>query len=410
MSELVIPITTVDAVKPHPNADRLEVAVVGGWQVCVGKGSMQAGDRIIYVQPDAMVPERTAELWGVAPYLGKDGRVKAIKLRGEPSFGFAVPIKDEYARVIASHYGSKPVALGTDVSAAFGITKYAPPVRSTRPGGMAGDTMPENPKFTRYTDMVNLRHYPDLFDGLRVVVTEKIHGTNSRVGVIDGERVAGSNRVQRRHPSDVSSALYLRQWDRHCADWNESLPRWKRWTHRHLNWPMVPPMSETVDQRNPGSSVYWQPWDIEGVEALLTGLGKVHRQVILYGEIYGPSIQALGYGVPAGQTQYRAFDLMLDGRYVDHDVLEALCGAFCVETVPVIASGLFSLDDIKRMSEGPTTLNGETHYREGVVVRTATEGRAPVGRLIAKYVSDTYLTGGGDAAEDLASDAQEAVA
>ena len=32
MSELIIQPTVIEAIKPHPNADRLEIAVIGGWE------------------------------------------------------------------------------------------------------------------------------------------------------------------------------------------------------------------------------------------------------------------------------------------------------------------------------------------------------------------------------------------
>jgi hypothetical protein len=99
--------------------------------------------------------------------------------------------------------------------------------------------------FSEYTHIANLRHYPDLIgsDEL-VVVTEKLHGTNSRIGIIDGEWVAGSHRVQ----------------------------------------------------RGEADALYWSPKSQPGVEALITALAKHHRQVILYDEILGSDVQSLDYG------------------------------------------------------------------------------------------------------------------
>jgi hypothetical protein len=38
MSTVVVTTRTIAEIKPHPNADRLELAVVGGWQTVVPKG------------------------------------------------------------------------------------------------------------------------------------------------------------------------------------------------------------------------------------------------------------------------------------------------------------------------------------------------------------------------------------
>ena len=84
MSSLIVPIAAIDAVMPHPNADRLEIAVIKGWQVIVSKGTYQPGDRVIYVPPDAVVPVAWSDQWNVTKYLQK-GRVRCARLRGEPS-------------------------------------------------------------------------------------------------------------------------------------------------------------------------------------------------------------------------------------------------------------------------------------------------------------------------------------
>src|SRR5208283_969530 len=46
--------------KIHPNADRLEVAEVGGYSVCIGKGDFRDGELGIYIPPDSIVPQTEA--------------------------------------------------------------------------------------------------------------------------------------------------------------------------------------------------------------------------------------------------------------------------------------------------------------------------------------------------------------
>lgn len=402
MSELHVPLTTVDSVRRHPNADNLDIAVIKGWQVVVRRDSMQAGDPVIYVGPDCIVPDEWATKWGVKVHLDKGNRVKAIKLRGEPSFGFAIPLSDPDVKRVAATY----TVLDGNYAAAFGITKYVP----LPPGGPSGDSMPENALFSRYTDIVNLRHYPAMFDDTTVVVTEKIHGTNSRIGVINGERVAGSHRVQRRHPDDARGMLIRASYTRHYDAWYASLSWWKRWLHDNDWFIACPSLPEVVNKTNPGTATYWLPWEIDGVETMLEALGERYRQVILYGEIYGPAIQAMGYGVPEGKVEYRAFDLMLDGKYQDYRTFAALCSTFGVPMAPLLATGNLSYDELKILSEGATTLNDMSHIREGIVVRSTTESTHPkLGRMVAKLVADSYLCAKGDVAEDLSNDAADMV-
>jgi RNA ligase (TIGR02306 family) len=130
------------------------------------------------------------------------------------------------------------------------------------------------------------------------------------------------------------------------------------------------------------------------VRHLLDYLGQSHRQVILFGEVYGSKIQSFSYGYK-GKLGYRAFDLLIDGRYVDWPDFVALCQQFDVEIIPVVATIPFTLNDVKQFSEGKTLLmDQDPHIREGLVVKPIRERTQPkIGRVVLKYVSDSYLFG-----------------
>lgn len=142
-------------------------------------------------------------------------------------------------------------------------------------------------------------------------------------------------------------------------------------------------------QRGEADEVYWSPR--KHAEKLVEALGKYHRQVVLYGEILGSDVQSLDYGYK-GHEGYYAFDLMIDGRYVDFETFNITCHYYDVPQVPVLAYIYFDLDEIREMSKGITTLPVARHIREGVVVKPLIERHDPkVGRAIMKYVSDDYL-------------------
>jgi RNA ligase (TIGR02306 family) len=130
------------------------------------------------------------------------------------------------------------------------------------------------------------------------------------------------------------------------------------------------------------------------VRTLIDALSESKRQVILFGEIYGSKIQSFHYG-HKGTLGFRAFDLLVDGRYMNWPDLVATCQQFGVETVPVVATIAFDLAEVKRYSEGKTLLlSQDAHIREGLVVRPQIERTDPkIGRVILKYVSDSYLFG-----------------
>jgi RNA ligase (TIGR02306 family) len=142
----------------------------------------------------------------------------------------------------------------------------------------------------------------------------------------------------------------------------------------------------------------WFPLTLAEVEALLGGLSaKGHQRAVLYGEVFGPGIQAYQYGQRA--MSFRAFDLMVDDRYLDYDAFLALCGEHGVAVAPEIYRGPFSLAAIRKVSEGDSKVGGK-EGREGVVVKPVRERYDPeIGRVILKYIGDSYLFGKA-AAED----------
>ena len=339
MAECIVEVCRIEKVFPHSNADALELVHIKGWQCVVPLSKYREGELVTYIPIDSMIPLEHSERWGITKYLSVKsgaealeppaGRVKCARLRGEPSFG-----------VIVERENPDWVE-GQDVKEFYGITKYIPPLKPS-----AGDAERPHPLFVEYTDIENLRNFPDVLEeGEEVIVTEKIHGTNARVGYIEGEAMAGSMSVRRKRPESLEEMAV---------------------------------------------STYWFPFYLPGVKAMLEALRADHAQVILFGEVFGSKIQDLHYGCK-GALGFRAFDLLLNGKYADADRFLALCATYGVETVPVLYRGAYSLDKIKELSAGNTTL-ADVHIREGVVVKPVLERVHPkVGRVAMKYIGDQYL-------------------
>lgn len=174
-----------------------------------------------------------------------------------------------------------------------------------------------------------------------------VHNTNCRVGMVEGTPMAGSMELRRKMP-------------------------------------------ETEEDKK--TNTYWFPWTLDSVGRFLNVFGSSYKQVVLFGEVYGTGIQkGYNYDVTPGKVGFRAFDLLVDGRYVDHDFFMEKCKEYGIETAPVLYRGPFSLQAIRNVADGPTTI-GDGHIREGVVVRPVKERRHPsVGRLVMKYLGDEYL-------------------
>lgn len=115
----------IKSVVAHPNADRLDLVEILGYQCVTERGLHYAHDLIIYIQPDSVFPENTKWAEGYRKY--SPGRIKAVKLRGEWSEGVILPMKD-FLDAINKIYTIEDFPEGTDVSTLLGITHYEPPL------------------------------------------------------------------------------------------------------------------------------------------------------------------------------------------------------------------------------------------------------------------------------------------
>lgn len=331
-TEIRATVFTIESIKPHSNADKLEVVTALGWQVVTAKGLHKVGDRCVYIQPNSLIPDVWSEKWGVKAYLKgpEHNRVGQIRLRGEPSFGFIVGIPDGDWKD------------GDNLSDFFGIQKYEPPIKTT-----CGDAEKDHPLFPQYTHIENLRNFPDVFiPGEEIVATEKIHGTSSRSGSVENELMAGSMELRRKRP--------------------ENEENWK-------------------------SNTYWFPLSLPAIRNMIETEGKLHKQFIVFGEVYGSNIQKDYNYDTHGHVGFKVFDILIDGKYLSYDDATRICKEYGVEIVPLLYRGPFSLEAIKKIADGPTTL-GNGHIREGTVVRPIKERRHPqVGRLVMKYVGAEYI-------------------
>ena len=337
-SDLVVPIVRLENVRTHPGADKLDICDVLGYQMVIPRGQHKSGDLAVYIPAETLVPSYWAEKWGILPHLkgSQKNRVGRVRLRGEPSFGLIVGTE------WLSH-GER--AVGDNVALEFECKKYEPPAKIGC-ADMASYDADIDPFFAKYTDIQNGRLFTSVFQNDETVVaTEKIHGRNNRVGVVGTTEVAGSHTTRKKRPADED-------------------------------------MKTNYD---------WFPYTLESIRSLLQDLKlRGAHAVVLYGEVFGPNVQSLDYGLTKGKLGYRAFDLSVDGKYVSHTDFQFLCKQFDVPTVPVLYEGQYSLAKIKEIADGKTTL-GADHIREGTVVRPVQERTDPkIGRAILKFIGTEY--------------------
>ena len=90
-------VAKVESVIKHPNADTLDICMVGGWKCVTRKDEFEPGELVVYISIDSWVPHE------LAPFLSrgkeprefngvKGERLRTIKLRNEISQGLILPV------------------------------------------------------------------------------------------------------------------------------------------------------------------------------------------------------------------------------------------------------------------------------------------------------------------------------
>lgn len=322
-------------IESHPNADALEMAVVGGYKAIVRKGDLKTGDLAVYIPEQAILPNNIIEEMGLEGRLAgsNKNRVKAVRLRGELSQGLVY--KPDWEESVYETLFNKKV----NIAKSLNILKWRPEI----PIHMSGQLVPA-PSLIRWSDVENIKRYPDLFSHEEMVsVTEKIHGTCFLL-TLDTER----EEVYVSSKGNGGKSLALVESD---------------------------------------TNLYWRAAKKYNLAQVAENIARDNlvRKVGIFGEVFGKGVQDLHYGL--NDIDFRAFDVALEGSsglsWAQHDYLK-----MHLPTVPLLYFGFYDYDGIASLAEGMETISGtEAHIREGVVVRNVLGERK-----IAKFINPDYLT------------------
>lgn len=314
----------------------------------VRRGTIAENDLVVYFPPDLELPPFVSHSLGVIEYLKKFKVVKAVKLRGQPSMGIALPLNTPGFEKLVKHleqefWTGDSSGEGTDLDWYFGSKRFVPVLNEKIKKSM-GQEMQSHPLLTKYTDIERFERHRFAFNQDEdVVISEKIHGTNCRLACIGGQLIAGSHNTQRAE----------------------------------------------VTEEEANNNFYWFPFTIPNVREMVRELGETHAQVILFGEVYGKGVQG-GFTYGKEGLSFAAFDLMLNGVYVDYNKFINLTGTYGVPTVPIDYNGPYSEDYIALFRDAPSWYaNGQ--IREGIVIKPRQERlQGRLGRLILKAINPEY--------------------
>ena len=193
---IIVKITNVEK---HPNADSLQIVKLFGTQ-CITGMDTKVGNLMIYFDSNLKLsPEylkynnlyRHAELNEDTTKIGyfeNNGRVKAIKLRGEFSDGVLMPLESlKYAVPNGTSFKE-----GSEFNELFGnkiCEKYITPVKTPGVPGSRKNrgrkSHPTSPMFVEHWDTSQfMRSQKDIPSNTIVYIEEKEHGTSNRTAKV----------------------------------------------------------------------------------------------------------------------------------------------------------------------------------------------------------------------------------
>jgi RNA ligase (TIGR02306 family) len=311
----VATIEYIKDIQPHPNADKMDIAIVKGWKVCIKKNEYKIGDLCIYVNTDTELKECSQYEF----LRNKNFRIKPIKLRGQLSEGIIFPIS------LLKEFGHDVIVLnenveGTDVSEFIGAKHYEKPI----PTNLAGKIIGHLPSFIKKTDEENLENVIGVLNELKnkpYYITVKVDGSSGTFYINNGKYGVCSRNL------------------------------------------------ELLEEEKNGFFRVSKKYDIENK---LKAYFK-DKNVAIQGEVYGPGIQ--NNLLDVREISFCVFNLWdIDNRkYFDYVDIKNFCVSTQIPMVDVIKEGDsfdLSFEELQSISNKLKYASG--NVAEGIVVRPKT--------------------------------------
>lgn len=194
-------VVKVENLRPHGNADRLQIATFFGNDTCVGLNTV-LGEIGIYFPTDLqlsveycdannLVRKKDENGNNIGGYMDPDKRnVTAVRLRGERSDGLYMPLSS----LVFTGVNLDDVNVGDTIDIVNGVEicrKYIPRGNKRRGGGQSDGNRTRKkkvavaPLFCEHADTEQLAYNLSAFrPGDQIEVTLKMHGTSQRTGYL----------------------------------------------------------------------------------------------------------------------------------------------------------------------------------------------------------------------------------
>lgn len=401
MSEHCGYIVQVNKLRPHGNADRLQIADFFGNETCVSL-DVAIGDKGIYFPTDLQLSTAFCEANNLVRKKDEAGNeiggfldpvkrnVKTIRLRGEPSDGIYLPI----AALAFTGADLNSLQIGEQITIVNGVEicqKYIPRSKNPSGGTAAGNKtrkkkVPVAPLFLEHADTEQLAYHLSAFKpGDEIEITLKMHGTSGRTGylpVLKGYKRSLLDKILRRQGEPIYDWGYVSGTRRVVLDnYEGGFYGDNSFREKH---------SKAFEGKlHKGETVYYEIVGFTDSGVPIMGDAdnrKLHDKEFL--KQYGDTTR-FSYGCTLGESDVYVYRMTMtneDGVVVEYtpDFMRYRCEQMGVKTVSVfwkgfaeetidwndagMTTGEWIMNKAEQYYDGPDPV-GKTHVREGVVVR-----------------------------------------
>lgn len=192
MERKLASIQMISEIKDHPNADRLQIAKVLGWNVVISKDDgYKVGEKVVYFEIDSFLPciedyeFLRSSSFKKSPILGEGFRLKSKMIRGELSQGLIMHI-DTCFKDCMPIDGVDGFTIGEDVTKLLNVKKWEEPETAK----LGGDAIGRRPDWIIKSDEIRIQSAPELLDEFgdrEYYITCKYDGSSHFIGIDEND-------------------------------------------------------------------------------------------------------------------------------------------------------------------------------------------------------------------------------
>ena len=358
-------VARINEIKPIEGADKIELAVVGGWNCIIQKGQYGEGGLVVVATTDAIIPQELSDAMNVTNYLRKGQRVRTVKLRGVYSECLIIPFM--YCKNAAKLTNTKWNE-GEDMMEMLGIFKYEPPAVQVQLASGRKIRYSQNPNFGIYYKFPNLKNVKGMFseDDL-VEITRKIHGTNARYGIVRKWKLSIWDKVKRFFGDEWVEYEYV--YGSHNVEKGSD----SQGFYSTDVW-------RTIDNKY---KIREKLWDLF---KRYKDYYEIKEGIVIYGEIFGEGIQK-NYDYGLKEIEFAGFDVTINGEYCDSGRrLDIFNNVLDLPHVPILYGDEWS-QEIQDSFVFNNFIEGTKVPHEGIVIKALDGNR----QKVAKVINPDYL-------------------